>query len=131
MDKASNNACFICIKHICLMALERLMCSDFLPCKSGQIWLLPTAILDQGSMKLRNILPKFLPPYQALPYLMATFKQHKRKYRWFTNAFHIVFTNIALLLTITSKVILDSLKTWASLKIQSYKIFLQVDTNIF
>jgi hypothetical protein len=131
LDKASNNACFTCIKHIGLMALERLMCNDFLPCKSGQVWQLPTAILDQVSVDLRNILPEFLPPYQALPYLMATFKQRKRKYRWLTNAFQTVFSNIALLLTITSKVLLDSLKTWACLKNQSYKNFLQVDTSIF
>jgi hypothetical protein len=131
LDKASNNACFTCIKHIRLMALERLMCSDFSPCKSDQVWLLPTAILDQVSVNLKNILPEFLPPYQALPYLMATFKQHKGKYRWLTNAFQTVFSNIALLLTITSKVILDSLKTWAFLKNQSYKNFLRVDTSIF
>ena len=110
LDKASNNACFMCIKHIRLMALERLMCNDFLPCKSGLLWKLPTAILDQVSVELKNILPEFLPPYQALPYLMATFKQHKGKYRWLTNAFQTVFSNIALLLTITSKVLLDSLK---------------------
>ena len=42
----------------------------------------------------------------------------------------MVFSNIALLLTITSKVILNSLKTWACLKNQSYKNFLQVDTSI-
>ena len=131
LDKASNNACFIYIKHIRLMALERLMCNDFLPCKAGQVWQLPTAILDQMSVDLRNILPEFLPPYQALPYLMATFKLHKGKYRWLTSAFQTVFSNIALLLTITSKVILDSLKTWACLKNQSYKNFLQVDTSIF
>jgi hypothetical protein len=131
LDKASNNACFICIKHIRLMALDRLMGNDFSPCKLGQVWQLPTAILDQVSVDLRNILPEFLPPYQALPYLMATFKQHKGKYRWLTNAFQTVFSNIALLLTITSKVILDSLKTWAFLKNQSYKNFLQVDTSTF
>ena len=131
LDKASNNACFMCIKHIRLMALQRLMCNDFLPCKVGQVWQLPTAILDQVTVDLRDILPEFLPPYQALPYLMATFKQHKGKYKWLTNAFQTVFSNIALLLTITSKVILDTLKTWACLKNQSYKNFLQVDTSIF
>ena len=60
---------------------------------------------------------------------MATFKQHKGKYRWLTNAFQTMFSNIALLLTITSKVILDSLKSWACLKNQSYKNFLQVNTS--
>ena len=131
LGKASNNACFICIKHIHLTALERLICNDFLPCKVGQVWQLPTAILDQVFVDLRNILPEFLPPYQALSYLMATFKQHKGKYRWLTNTFQTVLSNIALLLTITSKVILDSLNTWACLKNQSYRNFLQIGISIF
>jgi hypothetical protein len=113
LDKATNNACFICIKHICLMALERLMGNDFLPCKSGITWSLPSSILDQVSTDLKNILPKFLPTFQALPYLMATFKQHKNKYRWLTNAFHMVFSSIATVLTITSKLLLESVKAWA------------------
>ena len=87
LDKASNNTCFLYIKHIRLMALERLVGTDFFPCKIGEVWQLPTAILDQVCVELRNILPEFLPPYQALPYLMATFKQYKGKYRWLTNAF--------------------------------------------
>jgi hypothetical protein len=131
LDKATNNACFICIKHIRLMALERLMGPDFAPCKSGNIWLLPTGVLDQVSNDLNNILPEFLLPYQTLPYLMATFKQHKGKYRWLTNAFQTMFSNIARLLTITSKVIIETVKTWALLKVQSYLHFLRADTSIF
>jgi hypothetical protein len=131
LDKAANNACFICIKHISLMALERLMGSDFLPCKVGLIWTLPSAVLDKVSSDLKVILPEFLPPYLALPYLMATYKQHKIKYRWLTNAFHTVFSNIATLLTITSKVLLESVKAWALIKTQSYRSFLRVDTSIF
>jgi hypothetical protein len=131
LDKATNNVCFICIKHIRLLALERLMGNDFLPCKSGLIWYLTSSILNQVSNDLRNILPKFLPPYQSLPYLMATYKQHKNKYRWLTNDFHTVFSNIATLLTITSKIILESVKAWAHLKILSYKNFLRADTSIF
>ena len=62
---------------------------------------------------------------------MATFKQHKAKYRWLTNAHNIVFSNIALLLTVTSNVILESVKTWAHTKVISYKTFLQVDTSLY
>jgi hypothetical protein len=113
------------------MALERLMGNDFLPCKVGLIWTLPSAVLDQVSSDLKDILPEFLPPYQALPYLMATYKQHKNKYRCLINAFYTVFSNIATLLTITSKVLLESVKAWALSKTQSYKSFLKVDTSIF
>jgi hypothetical protein len=62
---------------------------------------------------------------------MATFKQHKAKYRWLTNAFCTVFTNIALLLTITSKLVLESVKIWARTKLNDYKNFLQVDTSLY
>ena len=131
LDKAANNACFICIKHIRLMAYERLMGNDFLPCKNGSIWSLPTTILDQTSFDLRRILPEFMPQFQTLPYLMATYKQHKGKYRWLTNAFQTVFSNIALLLTISSKLMLESFKTWAHTRVDDYRRFLGVKTSIY
>lgn len=38
LDKATNNACFICIKeHMHLQALERLFGDDFLPCKTNLV----------------------------------------------------------------------------------------------
>ena len=131
LDKASSNACFICIRHIRLQAFERLSGQDFLPCKNNSIWYLPSSILDKVVQELTLLLPECPPPYQALPYMMATYKQHKAKYRWLTNAHNTVFSNIALLLTITSNVILESIKTWALTKISYYKRFLQVDTSIF
>jgi hypothetical protein len=113
------------------MALERLMGSDFLPYKNNNIWSLPSAILDQVARGLKLILPEFVLPYQSLPYLMATYKQHKSKYRWLTNAFQTVFSNIATLLTITSKVVLESFQTWAQTRVVGYKNFLRVDTNMY
>ena len=62
---------------------------------------------------------------------MATFKQHKAKYRWLTNAHNTIFSSIASLLTITSNVILESVKTWAYSKVINYKHFLQVDMSLF
>ena len=131
LDKADNNACFICIKHIRLQALERLMSPDFEACKSNETWCLPTAILDQVSSELTTILPECPPPFQALPYLMATFKQHKSKYRWLTNAFQTIFSSIATLLTLTSAEILETYKSWANSLEIGYKNFLKVDTSMF
>jgi hypothetical protein len=131
LDKATNNACFICIKHIRLQALERLSGSDFAPCKANLLWSLPSAILDQVLEELKEILPESPPPYQALPYLMATYKQHRAKYCWLTNAYCTIFSNIALLLTICSKLVLESFKGWAHSKVKSYKTFLQVDTSLY
>ena len=131
LDKAANNACFICIKHIRLMALERLMGSDFTPCKIGEFWSLPSTILASLSNDLLDLLPEFPPQFHSLPYLMATFKQHKNKYRWLTNAFQTVFSNIAVMLTLTSKPILEAFKTWAHTKALGYKRFLRVNTRLY
>ena len=131
LDKASNNACFICIRHIRLQALERLSGKDFTPCKSDTTWALPSLILNQVSTDLELILPECPQPFKSLPYLMATYKQHKGKYRWLTNAHSTIFSNIALLLTLTSNVILESFKSWAGTKIQGYKYFLNVRTSLF
>ena len=131
LDKAANNACFVCIQHIRLQALERLMGQDFLPCMTNSVWDLPTSILDQLVDELNLILPECPVPYQSLPYLMATYKQYKTKYRWLTNIFATVFSNIAKLLTITSSLILESFKEYARLMEQSYCNFLQVQTSMF
>jgi hypothetical protein len=131
LDKASNNACFICIQHIRLQAFERLSGGDFKPCKNDSVWYLPSFILEKISHDLSQLLPECLSPFQALPYLMATFKQHKAKYRWLTNAHNTVFSNIASLLTITSNVILETVKTWAHTRVINYKNFLQVDTSLY
>jgi hypothetical protein len=130
LDKATNNACFTYIKHIRLKALERRLGNDFAPCKNGHIWLLPTSILDQIKLELKSLLLECPISYEALPYLMATYELHKTTYRWLTIAYHTLFSNIALLLTITSKLILESFKAWVVNTEKSYKRFLNVDTSI-
>jgi hypothetical protein len=45
LDKVANNACFICIRHICLLALERLSGPDFDPYKDEHVWLIPSSVL--------------------------------------------------------------------------------------
>ena len=61
---------------------------------------------------------------------MATFKLHKSKYRWLTNAHCTVFSGIAILLTIIPKVILDTFKSWAKSTKQGYQNFLKVNTSL-
>jgi len=65
-------------------------------------WLLRSHILVKIGGDLQAMLPKISVEYEALPYLMATFKQHKGKYKWLTNAFHTSYSCIAYLLTITT-----------------------------
>ena len=81
LDKANNNACFIYIRHIRLQALQRLMGPDFEPCKTSNnsLWMLPVAVFDSVWTDLLNLLPEAPLAFIALPFLMATFKQHKQK----------------------------------------------------
>jgi hypothetical protein len=130
-DKATNNACLICTWHIHLQALKRLSGEDFLFCRTSSIWDLSNTILDKVSHNSSQMLPECFLPFQFVPYLMAIYIKYKAKYKWETNAHNIVFSNIAVLLTITSKVILESVKTWAQFKVINYKNFLQVITRVY
>lgn len=131
LDKATNNACFICVRHIRLMALERLSGPEFLPCKIDSTWTKPTDILEQITKELSDLVPQLSIPFLALPYLMATYKQHKNKYRWLTNAFNTVYSNVAHLLTIATMQILEQLKNWAEVTIAGYSSFLRCQSSIF
>lgn len=107
LDKASNNICFICVKHIRLLALDRLMSPDFSPCKDELVWQLRSRIIDEITHSLRDLVPEIKVTFNTLPYLMATYKVHKNKYRWLTNAFHTVYSNLAHILTIATMLILE------------------------
>jgi len=131
LDKAANNACFICIKHIRLMAFERLSGVEFVPCKENTTWILPSMILTQLTKEIKTLVPYMQISFQALPYLMATYKMHKNKYRWLTNAFQTIYSNLAHLLTITTMAVLDMVKTWSNSTVQGYRHFLKCQTSIF
>jgi len=131
LDKATNNACFICIRHIRLMALERLSGPEFSPCKTDATWITPSHILDQVAKEITDLVPQISIPFLALPYLMATYKQHKNKYRWLTNAFNTVYSNMAHLLTIATMQVLEQLKSWAGVTLAGYSRFLRCHTSIF
>jgi hypothetical protein len=68
---------------------------------------------------------------QCLPYLMASYKLHKIKYRWLTNAFQTVLSKLAILLTLTSTMILESIKLWAKSTERGIKNFLLVNTSLY
>ena len=131
LDKASNNACFICIKHIRLLALERLSCQDFSPCKEGQMWLIQSQVLEQVAREIKELVPQLQISSMALPYLMATYKLHKGKYRWLTNAFQTIFSNLAQMITLAIMAVLEKVKDWAMSTMSGYKSFLRCSTSIF
>ena len=131
LDKVVNNACFMYIKHICLQAFQRLMGTDFTRYKDLILWSLSTSILDMTKLQLIKLLPECLPIFNALPYLIASYKLHKTKYKWLTNAFQTVFSNLAILLILTSTEILESIKLWAKVTERGIKNFLHIDTSLY
>lgn len=66
VEKAANNASFMCIRHMHFQAYQRLMGSDFEPCKNDAIWLLPTAVLE---MVKENMVLNFPLPLMLCPFL--------------------------------------------------------------
>lgn len=131
LDKASNNPCFICIRHIWQLALKRLSSLDFSPCKENNIWSLNSQVMEETSAAILDILPELQVSFKSLPYLMATYKQHKQKYRWLTKAFQTIYTNLAHLLTISTMLVLEYVKEWAAATVAGYANFLRCDSSIY
>jgi len=113
------------------MVLERLSGPDFMPCKDDSSWSLPSVVLEHIADEISNLVPQLQIPYQSLPYIMATYKMHKNKYRWLTNAFHTVYSNVAHLLTIASMAVLEKVRDWASSTVTGYGKFLGCQTSIY
>jgi hypothetical protein len=131
LDKASNNACFICIDHIRKQAYQRLNSLDFLPCLDNDKWLSISDITSNIHAKITEIIPELSIDNHELPYIMAIYKFHKKKYRWISNAFGSIYVNLATLVTIATMALLDEVKQWAKTTTTGYKNFLQVDTSIY
>ena len=131
LDKAANKCCFIYIRHLRFMALERLSSPDYQPCKDDNTWLLRSHMLLKVCTDLTNIVLELIIPYEALPYIMATYKQHKQKYGWLTNAAHTAYSEIAHVITISNSLILDSVQQWAVQKAKQFATFLGAKTSLF
>jgi hypothetical protein len=110
LNKANSNACLMCIAHICYQACHKLMGRDFYPYKDHGNWLLPNVAFDNIKSQLLSLLSKAAPLYNVLHFLVASFKQHKKTYRWLTNIFWTIYTNIATLITLVLVKALESLK---------------------
>ena len=131
LDKASNNACFICISHIRKQALDRLSSKDFLPCKDGEKWQSIEEVTKDLQGTIHELLPELHNDSLELPYIMAIFKFHKKKYRWITNAFGSIYVNMATLITVATMALLEEVKQWAKTTCIGYKNFLGIDTSIY
>jgi hypothetical protein len=131
LDKASSNACFICIHHIRHQALLRLNSLDFEPCRHNNLWDSIENVTDKIKKELKSLLPELPIHEEELPYIMAIYKFHKKKYRWISNAFGTIYVNIATLLTISTMALLEEVKEWANTTIKGYNNFLGIDTSIY
>ena len=57
LDKASNNACFICVYHIRKQALERSNSPNFLPCFNNGQW----SSIEKITCDIRNAMMDLIP----------------------------------------------------------------------
>jgi hypothetical protein len=131
LDKANNNASFMYIRHIRLQAYHRLMGNDFTLCMNALIWSLPTNILETIKSDLLVILPECSQLFNALPFIMATYKLHKQKCQWLTNVFQTIYSNIASLLTLAIIEVLEMFKIWCKKTRDGYNRFLSTQTSLF
>ena len=131
LAKAANNACFICISHIRYQALARLNRPDFAPCCNDSVWQSLEDISSIITTNLAKLIPELPLCGVELPYIMAIYKFHNKKYRWISNAFGSVYVNIATLLTVSTMTILEEVKEWAYTRVEGYKRFLKTDTSIY
>lgn len=62
---------------------------------------------------------------------MATYKLHKRKYCWLTNAVNCLFFRPAIINTQALHLIIDELKVWCQLQSETYKWFGKTAANLY
>ena len=130
LDKASNNACFICVDHIRKQALERLNNQDFLPCMNNGQWSSIKEVTFDITKAIQEIIPELHIDNNELLYIMAIYKFHKQKYRWISNAFGSKYVNLASLVTIASMSLLEEVRQWANTTLTGYRNFLKVNTSL-
>ena len=131
LDKASNNACFICVDHIRKQALERLNSPDFLPCFNNGRWSSVEEVTLSITNAIREIIPELQIDSNELPYIMAIYKFHKQKYRWISNAFGSLYVNLASLVTVTTMSLLEEVRQWANTTLTGYSNFLKANTSLY
>ena len=131
LDKASNNACFICVDHIRKQALERLNSPDFLPCMNNGQWSSIEEVTTVITKAIQENIPELYIDSSELPYIMAIYKFHKQKYRWISNAFGSLYVYLASLVTVATMSLLEEVRQWANTTLNGYKNFLKVNTSIY
>lgn len=126
LDKANNNACLICIYHLWVQALHRLQEKDF---PSISMTITDTLLLVEE--QLMELVPEVQFWDVGLPYFMATYKLHKKKYRWLTNAANCVFLAPTTIITQALHLVINELKEWCGICNVTYKRFGKVTTNTY
>ena len=124
LDKAPNNASFNCKKLAYITAQKRLNGAEFYTCSLDPSEFI-TRILDD--LRYRKIQSCF----QILPVLFPTFKIHKNKFRWISNAAQCVFTEVTSIITYVLNLVLDVFHDICAEKQKQIKTFLGVDCNPF
>lgn len=67
----------------------------------------------------------------GLPYLIATYKLHKQKYQWLTNAANCLFLEPAMIITHALHLVITELKVWCKHQRDMYKRFGNKASNLY
>ena len=100
LDKAPNNVSFICKNLAYTAARKRLEGVEFYKCSLGPNEFI-SRVLDD--LRYRKIISSF----QCLPVLFPTYKIHKNKFRWISNASQCVFTEATSIITSVLNLVLE------------------------
>jgi hypothetical protein len=82
-------------------------------------------------IELKIILPKIQIVFKYLPFLMPTYKLHKKNYRWLTNVRGSVFALTSLILTCALMKLLTLLNEWVKIITNGYHIFINMKTSFW
>lgn len=80
LDKATSNANFISISHVRAQAPLRLQGKDFASCIQHGSWINPLSKVEELFEDTCSLLLEIPLQNARLPYLMDTFKQHKKNH---------------------------------------------------
>ncbi len=82
-------------------------------------------------IELKMTIPKIPVVFKYLPFLMPTYKLHKKNYRWFTNAHGSIFAFTSLILTCALIKILTLFNEWVKIITYGYQKFINMKTSFW
>jgi hypothetical protein len=77
-------------------------------------------VTDNIRKVILELIPELPTNSNELPYIMAIYKFHKKKYRWISNAFESIYVDIATLIIIATMFLQKEGRQWAKVTVNGY-----------